>query len=159
MRVNYNAGRMMKDELRRTKRSTPFALLTSSITLCTAAVAILGCGDGRPARVPVSGQVLIDGEPLAGGYIRFVPPDDRPSQGTIDDQGRFVLGCYEETDGAVLGKHKVAVIANQVIDEVTMKWLAPQRYADFSTSGLEVEITGPTNDVLIELTNKAEQTP
>ena len=28
-----------------------------------------GCDDGRPKRVPVSGQVLIDGEPLRGGIV------------------------------------------------------------------------------------------
>ena len=128
-----------------------FVLHTSSFFLA------LGCGDGRPGRVPVSGQVLIDGQPLTAGYLRFVPPNDRPSAGTIGSDGRFTLGCFEEADGAVLGQHKVAVIANQTIDEVTMKWLAPQNYADYTTSGIEIEITGPTDDLLIELSSETAQ--
>src|SRR2546423_15364544 len=34
------------------------------IVLIGALAACVGCGDGRPARVPVSGIVLIDGQPL-----------------------------------------------------------------------------------------------
>ena len=122
-------------------------------------VLLLGCGDGRPSRVPVSGMVTIDGEPLTAGYLRFVPPDDRPSSGTIGSDGRFTLGCFADDDGAVLAKHKVAVISNQTIDEVTMRWLAPQRYANYETSGIEIEITGPTDDLLIELSSDETPSP
>ena len=134
------------------------ALLPSLFTLSILATAI-GCGDGRPGRVPVSGTVLIDGEPLTAGYIRFVPPNDRPSAGTIASDGRFTLGCFEDADGAVLGKHRVAVIANEVKDEVSMTWHAPQHYADYTTSGLEIEITGPTDDLRIELSSESPTTP
>ena len=41
------------------------------------AVAV-GCGDGRPARVPVAGRVLIDGKPFERGYVRFVPQGADP---------------------------------------------------------------------------------
>ena len=135
----------------RALRLSPFVLLAFAV--------LIGCGDGRPTRVPVSGTVTIDGEPLKQGYLRFVPPNDRPSSGEIDEQGRFTLTCFDEEDGAVLGTHKVAVIANETLDEVTMKWHAPQHYADYTTSGLEVEITGPTDDLLIELKSDPAATP
>jgi hypothetical protein len=111
-----------------------------------------GCGDGRPARVPVSGTVLIDGLPLTTGSIMFVHPDSRPSSGMIDSNGHFQLSCFEIGDGAVPGKHRVQVTASQAIDERSNRWFAPKKYADTNTSALEVEITEPRDDLKIELT-------
>lgn len=115
-------------------------------------VLLVGCGDGRPARVPVSGQVLIDGKPLALGNIRFVPTGGRPSSGKVGTDGRFTLMCYDGEDGAIPGTHRVAVSAGKIISESKMQWFAPKKYADFRTSGLEVTVSEPTSDVKIELT-------
>lgn len=110
-----------------------------------------GCGD-RPTLVPVSGRVLIDGQPLTYGSVRFLPPNSRLSSGSLDSEGRFTLTCMVEGDGAVLGPHAVEVLAMEHISDTKMKWLVPKKYSDASTSGLTREITGPTEDVLIELT-------
>lgn len=115
-------------------------------------VSVGGCGEGRPQRVPVSGQVLIDGKPLTVGYIRFVPEGARPSGGQLDSQGRFTLTCYDGQDGAVPGKHRVEVAATEQVDETAVRWHAPKRYANFAESGLEVTITEPTDSLTIELT-------
>jgi hypothetical protein len=130
----------------------------SSLARFVAALPILigllvaaGCSDGRPERVPVSGQVLIDGQPLTHGYVRFAPADSRAATGQLDDNGRFMLTCFEPGDGAVTGKHKVTVMAQEPIGQETIKWHAPQKYASPATSGLEQEITGPTDSVKIEL--------
>ena len=111
-----------------------------------------GCGDGRPARVPVSGQVLLDGKPLTIGSILLVPEGARPSSGTLDEQGRFSLTCYTSNDGAVPGQHAVAVVASKQIGENAVRWLAPKKYADPRTSGLKAQIVGPTKALKIELT-------
>lgn len=111
-----------------------------------------GCSDGRPRRVPVSGRVLIDGEPLSYGTVMLVPQDARPSTAPLDAQGRFMMNCFEEGDGAVLGTHRVGVSAVKPLSGSSQKWLAPKRYVDYNNSGLEVEITGPTDDLKIELT-------
>jgi hypothetical protein len=111
-----------------------------------------GCGDGRPTRVKVSGQVLIDGQPLTVGNIKFVPEGSRPSSATIGPNGGFTLTCYDSNDGIVPGKHKVQVSAMEIIDNSKVKWFAPRKYADFRTSELEFEITEPTDDLKIELT-------
>jgi hypothetical protein len=51
----------------------------------TALVLILGCKDGRPSRVPVSGIVKIENQPLiAGENIIFQPTQGRPSSGPTD---------------------------------------------------------------------------
>ena len=115
------------------------------------ALCVLGCGDGRPSRVPVSGQVFIDGEPLKFGFIRFVPVGNRPSKGKLDENGRFILGCFEPDDGAVVGLHRVEVAACEPINSTQVKWHAPKKYSAYNDSGLQNEVTGPTDSVRIEL--------
>jgi hypothetical protein len=110
----------------------------------------VGC-DSRPKRVKVSGQVLIDGEPLNVGTVQFVPEGSRPAVGQLDDQGRFTLTTFDEGDGCVLGKHRVAVIANEMLSGNRMRYYAPIVYGNFETSDLTVDIDGPTDDLVIEL--------
>ncbi|HTQ40412.1 MAG TPA: hypothetical protein VMJ32_15410 [Pirellulales bacterium] len=117
-----------------------------------ALIATMGCGDGRPVRVPVSGHVLIDGKPLAYGYVTFAPKDSRASSGGLDKDGKFVLSCFESGDGAVTGKHRVTVVSHEPIGAEILKWHAPKKYADFDSSGLTQEITGPTDSITINLT-------
>lgn len=119
--------------------------------LSTLLLATIGCGDGRPDRVPVSGRVLIDGEPLTFGYIRLVPDNDRPSGGQLDAQGQFTLTCYDGGDGAVLGRHRVEISAGE-LKGGKMHWHAPKKYNAISTSGETVTIDGPTENLEINLT-------
>jgi hypothetical protein len=119
-----------------------------------AAVLVLstGCGEGRPDRVAVSGRVLIDGQALTVGNVKFVPTGARPSSGKLDSQGKFTLTCYDGEDGVVPGRHRAQISAMEVISASKVRWLAPPKYADFRTSELEFEITEPTDDLKIELT-------
>jgi hypothetical protein len=114
------------------------------------AVVSPGC-DRHPTRVPVSGTVLIDGEPLRQGNIEFVPKEGRPSTGRITE-GRFTLTCFEGNDGALLGTHRVQVAANRIIGDSKIEWYAPPKYADFRTADISVDITQPVDDLKIELT-------
>lgn len=116
-----------------------------------AVVAIGGCGDGRPTRVPVAGQVLIDGQPLTRGEIQFVSEVGRPSVAKLDREGRFRLSCFEENDGALLGFHKVSITAAEGLGPTKTRWYAPKKYANVNTSELTQEITGPVDDLLIEI--------
>lgn len=110
-----------------------------------------GCGDGRPRRVPVSGRVIIDGKPLVSGFIRVVPDDARPSTGEIDSDGRFRLTTFDQLDGCVAGTHRVEVVAFDTISPTALRWLAPPKYRDSSSSGLTVTIDGPTDSLAIDL--------
>ena len=123
-----------------------------SFVLCLLSVAVVGCGDGRPARLAVSGQVLIDGRPLTYGYVRFVPTGGRPSGGRLDAEGRFTLSCYGENDGIIPGTHRVEVDGSEWLSATKRKWHAPKKYFRYRSSGLEQEITGPTDSLLINLT-------
>ncbi|MBN2581384.1 MAG: hypothetical protein JXB10_20550 [Pirellulales bacterium] len=122
-----------------------FVLLTSFFA---------GCGDGRPKRVPVSGRVLIDGRPLEVGFIRVVPQKGRPATGPIEADGRFRLKTYEDDDGCVPGTHGLMVVGSKNIGETAIQWFAPEKYASIKTSGLQLKVNGPRNDVEIHLTWK-----
>jgi hypothetical protein len=117
-------------------------------------VLLAGCGDGRPRRVPVSGQVLIDGKPVTTGFVRLVPENDRVATGDIDSQGRFRLTKFDVGDGCVIGTHKVEVISFETLSPVAIRWLVPKEYRDASTSDVTATIDGPTDDLKIELSWK-----
>jgi hypothetical protein len=117
-----------------------------------ACVAACGCGDDRPRRVPVSGRVLIDGKPLTIGSVRFVPAAGRMSTGVLDSNGQFTLSCFDTNDGAVPGLHQVAVNGLERFSDWEVRWHAPKKYTNEQSSGLTQEISGPTEDVVINLT-------
>ncbi len=76
--------------------------------------AAAGCG--RSNEAPVSGTVYMDGKPLPGVHVVFQPlgTKDNPnpgrgSTGQTDENGRYTLRIDGERDGAVVGKHRVAI--------------------------------------------------
>ena len=112
---------------------------------------LVGCDD-RPGRVQITGKVLIDGEPLTYGAVRFVPQGARPSSAVLDDEGRFTLSTYGENDGIIPGVHRVSVNAGESISDNERKWHAPPKYFRYQSSGLTQEITEDTETIEINLT-------
>jgi hypothetical protein len=43
-------------------------------------------------------------------------------------------------------------VAVQQLSGTSQRWLAPKKYADYSTSGLEVDVKAATNSVRLDLT-------
>jgi hypothetical protein len=124
---------------------------TALVLVGLAWVSLAGCSDGRPARVPVSGRVLIDGQPLKYGQIQFIPDNARLSGGRIDAEGRFTLSCFEQDDGVVLGLHRVTVTAGEFVSASKTRWHAPKKYIDPARSGLTQQISGPKDDLIINI--------
>jgi hypothetical protein len=127
-------------------RTAILALGSCLLTTC------VGCGDGRPRRVRVSGQVLIDGEPLTVGNIRVVPSDARAASGQIGPDGRFTLTTFEPDDGCVPGTHSVLVTAYETISGSAIRWMAPLDYRDLDMSEVTVTIDKATDSLVIDLT-------
>lgn len=76
-------------------------------------VGLLGCTGGDANRVPtypVSGQITMDGSPVADATVTFAPKGDQPTAlGRTDAEGRYQLRTYEEADGAAAGAYAVLV--------------------------------------------------
>lgn len=122
---------------------------------------ILGC-EPSVEYVPVKGKVLINGEPLTQGSIRFVPDNGRPALGQITEDGSFQIvspaigSGGENIEGVVPGRYRISVKASELTSEAEdaeVRWLTPPRYADTRTSGLLADIKEPTEDLVLKLTS------
>lgn len=122
-----------------------------------------------PARVPVSGAVTLDGQPVEGANVVFAT--DRAGKAynamaVTDAQGRFRLQTFRPQDGAVPGTHRVQIAKSTFSDPpadlppeasftpVETSQL-PKRYRDAKTSGLTAEVAeqGP-NEFVFELSSQ-----
>ncbi len=82
-----------------------------SLLLCLIALmAIAGCSGGdKYDRLPFSGTVTLDGQPLESGYIIFVPKSGQPTQSTgMINGGKFEV---PKQAGTVAGKYSVAIFS------------------------------------------------
>ena len=59
-----------------------------------------------------------------------MPTGWRPASGRIGGDGRFTLTTTVAGDGCAVGTHPVVVLAGESLSPETMKWHAPQKYAD-----------------------------
>jgi hypothetical protein len=134
-----------------------FRQFTAYCFALVAIAALPGCGDSRPATVRVSGKVLIDGKPVEFGHIQVIPNDARAASGELGAGGEFTLTTLRQDDGCATGRHVVTVIANETINAQSHRWHAPKKYASPATSGLMVDITEPTDSLVIELTWDGEK--
>lgn len=91
-----------------------------------------------------------------------MPVTGRPAHATTDQDGQFTLSTLKPQDGAVVGKHRVAILSGDAAGVIPMpgtpearKWKPtrsklPAKYASAQTSGLEFEVKpgAPNNFVL-----------
>ena len=74
-------------------------------------ISVPGCKKGPPV-VPVTGVVTLEGEPLEGANVNFIPSAENGLEGfgKTDASGKFVLSNQIEPDAGVLpGEYKVTV--------------------------------------------------
>jgi hypothetical protein len=131
------------------------------------ALLLAGCGGRSYKTAPVSGRVLLDGQPLAYATVQFVPvagaagQDPLPSSaGTTDKDGRYVLVLNNgsNTKGAVVGKHMVIIslgAESAAHDTVpTFHKQLPERYNRKTTLQCEVPPGGLDNANFEDLKSK-----
>ena len=124
-----------------------------------------GCG-GNAKMAAVTGTVTFKGQPLANAQVNFAPVAGGPiATGQTDASGKFQLGTNSINDGALVGKHKVGVIArgpNRPLrpgevgsgmpgDTTPGDPLIPAKFFDPQTSGLEREVVRGSNDFQLQL--------
>lgn len=132
--------------------------------------AAAGCGRSLPATGEVRGRVTLDGRPLDGAAVLFVPEaGGAPGRGATGADGSFALSTFAGGDGALVGRHRVAITK----DEMTgikpdagglsgpamaggpkVKRLVPARYADLATSGLTADVTAGETTVEFALESR-----
>lgn len=131
------------------------ALCRGNLAVFVVAVVITGCGRGSNT-APVSGLVTLDGKPIAGAAVLFMPVEGGvPGRAATKDDGTFSLTTFKDDDGALVGRHRVAVSkvettgaapgpdgASGKLDgrQIRTTWLTPERYGTPTTSGLEATV-------------------
>lgn len=126
---------------------------------------VLGAGAlfaaGCSNLVPVQGEVTLDGQPLAGAQVMFVPTTGRPATGKTDAHGKFRLTTNHANDGVAAGEYTVTVTANKVEYQAKpgseegfvekLIWLAPEKYSRPAESGLKQTVSPTTTQIRLEL--------
>jgi hypothetical protein len=126
-----------------------------------------GCGAEGPVLVPVEGTVTLDGQPVKGASVTFMPQfAGQPAMGRTDAAGAFTLRTHPHGPGAMPGTHHVSVrkmevtgieadadgLSGEIAPEgVQETWHTPQKYADAEESGLIVEVRAGMDPVKLEL--------
>ncbi len=137
---------------------------------CVAIVLVLataGCGKSRPALGQVTGKVTLQGEPVEGAAVMFVPQaGGRTATGVTNAAGEYRLTTFDPEDGALVGRCNVA-ISKQVISGATAddqglsgppgpggvvkRSLLPEQLASPKDSGLTAEVKPGPNRCDFEL--------
>jgi len=120
-----------------------------------AVVCMAGCGGGTEL-YPVNGKVQWKGggaaTELANYNISLQSADRKSSGGIIQPDGSFSISTLAENDGAVVGKHRVAISPPEAeIDIPAPRPILAARYGSFETSGLEIEVNREPNNVTLEV--------
>jgi hypothetical protein len=95
-------------------------------------LALAGCNGQGIA--PVSGQITLDGRPLANAVVLFEPDDDRHnpgmgSAGKTNDDGRYELRQIQpDRAGAIVGRHRVTIRTAVQGEERNGRELLPAKY-------------------------------
>jgi hypothetical protein len=80
----------------------------ASAAIYVLAALLAGCGGSRTS--PVEGVVLLDGQPLVGASVQFVPQGTgRDATGQTDAGGKFTMSTFKPQDGVLPGEYKVVI--------------------------------------------------
>ena len=112
-------------------------------------IALTGCGaaSSGPTTTPVTGEVTLNGQPVAGADVAFMPtvsgPDSAPAQAITDDTGRFeVVSLFDQgrttRTGMLPGSYAVSVTQLEQVSSSARppRNLLPEKYASPESSEL-----------------------
>lgn len=124
------------------------------IACALAACFSFGCSGGEGPRLgAVTGKITINGEPVPGVNVTFIPVGKgSPSYSGTDENGAYRLMFNQHRSGAQLGKHNVLIenrepetddSGNRVVTGLVIT--VPQKYSQPGT--LSTEVRPGTNEV------------
>ena len=88
--------------------------LLTCIVLAFVASTMTGCGNDGPELAEVTGVVTVDGKPVPGAVLTFVPTGGgSPSYGGTDTDGKYRLMFTDTKYGAMIGDHEVEIVTNK----------------------------------------------
>jgi hypothetical protein len=85
--------------------------MTARCLLRLSAVAlVLGCGKSSADVAPVSGRVMLDGQPLQFAIVTFQPTGKGSAASGTDKDGHYTLLYKRGVMGAPVGKNRVTIL-------------------------------------------------
>ena len=143
------------------------------VSLVVSLLTTLTCGCTKENNLAtVHGRVSVNGEPIAGAQLLFMPPGDRVATGTTDEDGYYQLSTIDKHDGAVVGQHLVAIVCRPTIPVAPMNgamsalpnvpametpeledWVSPipEKYGNLADPALSVSVNPGDNEIDFDL--------
>jgi len=136
--------------------------------------AVLGCGGNKrganaPALVPVNGTVTLDGKPVSGALVTFIPTGStrgKGAYGVTDENGRYELSEDGANKGAPAGEYRV--VCNKWVmpdgsdlprdskvapDEAGAKEFFPRKYSNEAETELKATVSASGGTIDFKLTH------
>ena len=121
----------------------------------------MGCGDSGPAVGLVKGTVTLDGEPVEGATVTFMPLFPGGSEATsaekTDANGHYEMQYQTDRKGVLVGEHQVSIETYDSqfdgVRNVVTKERIPRRYIGID-SILKFTVVEGKNTKDFELTKK-----
>jgi hypothetical protein len=118
--------------------------------ILSATILFTACRTRGPELGEVQGTVTLDGRPLAQATVVFEPqPGGHASRAVTDHSGRYQLVYLRDTNGALVGLHKVKIFTATEDDP---KERIPARYNKQST--LIAAVASGVNEHNFSLTSR-----
>ena len=126
--------------------------------LVALAIVVAGCGGNNKKTAVVRGSVTYNGKAVPSGTISFIPEEGRSATGEIRPDGSFTLTTYRKGDGAILGQHKVVIVAMEDnanrLPEARSPLppsIIPVKYTSLATSDLRADVKDQENTINFKL--------
>lgn len=120
-------------------------------------LALGGCGS-KLKTAPVQGKISYKGKPVPNGTITFIPADGPTATGEIQPDGFYTLTTERPGDGAVLGEHKVIIVAQLkpagALPEEAQPPpppIVPLKYTSAATTDLQANVKDEKNIINFDL--------
>jgi hypothetical protein len=126
-----------------------------------AAVVLAGCANNDGKTAVVHGKVTYKDRPVPNGTISFIPAEGRSATGEIQPDGSYTLSTFRKGDGAILGQHKVVIVAMEDMSKRLPEArnpmppsIVPLKYTSLATSDLRADVKDEENTIDFKLADE-----